>query len=108
MLMDCCTTSCRWLNTEVASVKKEDGAKRARLVNDHDEAWVAVDEILVGVGRVPNVEQLNLEAAGVAYDVEHGVRVNDYLQTSNRASMPRATWPWNGNTPTWRTPQRAS
>ena len=72
------------LNTEVASVTHRDGEKHARLVNDHQEATVAVDEILVGVGRVPNVEGLNLEAAGVEYDHEHGVLVNDYLQTSNR------------------------
>ena len=58
--------------------------KRVRLVNDGEEATVAVDEILIGVGRVPNVEGLNLEAAGVEYDHEHGVRVNDYLQTTNR------------------------
>jgi pyruvate/2-oxoglutarate dehydrogenase complex dihydrolipoamide dehydrogenase (E3) component len=72
------------LNTEVANVITVDGEKRARLVNDHREEWVAVDEILVGVGRVPNVDGLNLEAAGVEYDVEHGVLVNDFLQTSNR------------------------
>ena len=41
-----------------------------------------VDEILVGVGRAPNVEGLNLEAAGVAYG-NHGVQVNDFLQTTN-------------------------
>ena len=29
---------------------------------------VIVDEILVGVGRSPNLEGLNLEAAGVKYD----------------------------------------
>ena len=28
-------------------------------------------------------------AAGVDYDPEHGVRVNDYLQTSNRLLKPR-------------------
>jgi pyruvate/2-oxoglutarate dehydrogenase complex dihydrolipoamide dehydrogenase (E3) component len=44
---------------------------------------VAVDEILVGVGRTPNTEGLNLEAAGVAYDLKQGVKVNDRLQTSN-------------------------
>lgn len=43
------------------------------------------------VGRVPNVEGLNLEAAGVDYNHEHGVRVNDYLQTSNRRAYPRGT-----------------
>ena len=43
-----------------------------------------VDEILVGVGRRPNIEGLQLEKAGVEYDARKGVLVNDYLQTSNR------------------------
>jgi pyruvate/2-oxoglutarate dehydrogenase complex dihydrolipoamide dehydrogenase (E3) component len=43
---------------------------------------LAVDEILVGVGRAPNVEGLNLEAVGVAYGTQ-GVQVNDHLQTTN-------------------------
>jgi len=42
-----------------------------------------VDEILLGVGRAPNVEGLNLEAAGVEYDGKDGVKVDDYLQTTN-------------------------
>jgi pyruvate/2-oxoglutarate dehydrogenase complex dihydrolipoamide dehydrogenase (E3) component len=42
-----------------------------------------VDEILVGAGRVPNVEGLGLEAVRVASDDRHGVKVNDYLQTTN-------------------------
>lgn len=44
---------------------------------------VIVDEILVGAGRQPNVEKLNLEAVGVNYHPRQGVLVNDYLQTSN-------------------------
>ena len=43
---------------------------------------VTVDEILVGAGRAPNVEGLNLDAVGVEYD-RKGVKVNDYLQTTN-------------------------
>jgi pyruvate/2-oxoglutarate dehydrogenase complex dihydrolipoamide dehydrogenase (E3) component len=35
------------------------------------------------VGRVPNVEGLNLEVAGVEYDQKKGVVVNDRLQTTN-------------------------
>ncbi len=41
-----------------------------------------VDAILVSIGRVPNVEGLNLEAAGVEY-TERGVTVDDTLRTSN-------------------------
>lgn len=41
-----------------------------------------VDQLLVAAGRAPNVEDLNLEAAGVRYD-RQGVQVNDHLQTTN-------------------------
>jgi pyruvate/2-oxoglutarate dehydrogenase complex dihydrolipoamide dehydrogenase (E3) component len=40
------------------------------------------DEILLAVGRQPNVDGLNLEAAGIEYDQERGIKVNDYLQTT--------------------------
>lgn len=43
---------------------------------------VAGTEILVSVGRVPNTEGLDLEAAGVEYDAK-GVKVNDRLRTTN-------------------------
>ena len=39
------------------------------------------DAILVAAGRVPNVEGLNLEAAGVQHS-KKGIEVNEYLQTS--------------------------
>jgi pyruvate/2-oxoglutarate dehydrogenase complex dihydrolipoamide dehydrogenase (E3) component len=44
---------------------------------------VRVDAILVGAGRKPNVEGLDLEAAGIAYDARKGVEVNDHLRTTN-------------------------
>ncbi len=44
---------------------------------------LAVDQILVGIGRAPNVEGLDLEKAGVDYNPKAGVTVNDRLQTSN-------------------------
>ena len=44
---------------------------------------IAVDEILVGVGRAPNVEGLGLEKAGVVFDARQGVKVDVTLRTSN-------------------------
>jgi len=41
-----------------------------------------VDQLLVAVGRAPNIESLNLDTAGVQYE-KHGVTVNDRLQTTN-------------------------
>jgi pyruvate/2-oxoglutarate dehydrogenase complex dihydrolipoamide dehydrogenase (E3) component len=43
---------------------------------------VAADEILVSAGRAPNVEELDLEAAGVRYG-KQGVEVDERLCTSN-------------------------
>lgn len=45
---------------------------------------IACDAILVAAGRVPNVEGLNLEAAGVAYDAA-GVRIDASCRTSVRS-----------------------
>lgn len=42
-----------------------------------------VDAILVAVGRAPNVEDLGLDAAGVAWNAREGVRVDDHLRTAN-------------------------
>ena len=45
---------------------------------------ITVDAILVGVGRAPNVEGLDLEAVGVQYDKRTGVTVDDRLRTTNK------------------------
>lgn len=64
------------------TVQKTDGGKRLT-VDSHGQHYdIPVDEILVGVGRTPNVEGLGLETAGVEYD-KTGVTVNDRLQTTN-------------------------
>ncbi|HEX7437956.1 MAG TPA: FAD-dependent oxidoreductase, partial [Caldimonas sp.] len=64
-------------------VRVEGGRKLVELVNDGDVTTVDVDEILTGIGRIPSVQGLDLEAAGVAYDAEEGVHVDDFLRTSN-------------------------
>lgn len=43
----------------------------------------AVDQVLVCAGRLPNVDGLGLEAAGVEFHPRSGIRVNDHLQTTN-------------------------
>ena len=41
-----------------------------------------VSTILVAAGRVPNLEKLDLEKAGIEYD-SSGIKVNEFLQTDN-------------------------
>jgi len=71
------------LNTEVKQVDRSEQGKLVHVVSEGKQTTLAADEILAGTGRAPNVEGLNLEAAGVDYDGKKGVCVNDYLQTSN-------------------------
>ena len=47
------------------------------------EGFEAGATVLVATGRAPNVEGLNLEAAGVAYDT-HGIHTDRSLRTTNR------------------------
>lgn len=45
---------------------------------------LAVDDILVAIGRAPNVDGLDLDRAGVIFDSKTGIRVDKRLRTSNR------------------------
>lgn len=71
------------LECQLKKVEAQGGEKVIHYERQGQQESLAVDEILVGIGRAPNVEGLDLEAAGVKYDPKEGVLVNDYLQTSN-------------------------
>ena len=71
------------LNCKTKRVEKKNGEKVIHFECGEKEEEVAVDEILAGVGRAPNVEGLNLESVGVKYDKREGVEVNEHLQTTN-------------------------
>ncbi len=70
------------LETALKKVESAGGAKRLTLEGKGGAETLEVDEILVGVGRAPNVEGLGLEAVGVKFG-RNGVEVNDKLQTTN-------------------------
>jgi pyruvate/2-oxoglutarate dehydrogenase complex dihydrolipoamide dehydrogenase (E3) component len=71
------------LQANILRAEKRVAEKIIIIEEDERTAALAVDEILVGVGRAPNVEGLDLEKAGIVYDHREGVKVNDRLQTSN-------------------------
>ncbi|HNP29387.1 MAG TPA: mercuric reductase [Nitrospirales bacterium] len=79
MLRDGVQLLCCGKDLNIHSAK---GAKHL-VVDSHGTHYdIPVDEILVGVGRSPNIEGLELETVGVEYD-KTGVKVNHRLQTSN-------------------------
>lgn len=71
------------LGCEVARVEMRGCVKVLHLTCGEGTKELAVDEILVGAGRVPNVDGLNLEGIGVAFDPRTGVAVDDRLRTTN-------------------------
>ncbi|MGK7940460.1 MAG: NAD(P)/FAD-dependent oxidoreductase [Crocosphaera sp.] len=73
--------------SEGINIIKNNRAKKIEIKDEKkvlftDTQQFMVDEILISAGRSPNVESLNLAAAGVKYD-KKGINVNDKLQTSN-------------------------
>lgn len=70
------------LGAQLLRVERESGSKKVIFDRGRGEEKASGDEILLGVGRAPNVEGLNLEAAGVEFD-EKGVKVDDRLRTTN-------------------------
>jgi len=71
------------LSTSLERVETVGENKVLVLKSTDGEERIEVDEILVGVGRTPNVEGLDLEVAGVEYS-RRGVIVNDFLQSTNK------------------------
>jgi len=71
------------LGAKVQRAEKSGVGKILIVDGGQGKQTIVGDEILLAVGRTPNVEGLNLEAAGAKYD-DKGVTVDDHLRTSNK------------------------
>ena len=71
------------LNTTVVGARREGDTKWLDLVSDDARYSIPVDEILLSAGRTPNVEELSLESAGIAFEPLAGIEVDEYLRTTN-------------------------
>ena len=71
------------LNSAVTSVRLDGGQKLVELRSAGNVASTRVDQILTGIGRRPAVQGLGLEVAGVSFDAQSGIHVDDFLCTSN-------------------------
>jgi pyruvate/2-oxoglutarate dehydrogenase complex dihydrolipoamide dehydrogenase (E3) component len=67
----------------IVNVSRRGAEKIIALENGGATSEIAVDEILIGVGRAPAVEGLGLEAAKIEYDTTRGIVVDDHLRTTN-------------------------
>ncbi len=69
--------------TKVVRVERRNAERVLHVESAEGAEQVVADEVLVAVGRAPNLEGLGLESAGVRYS-RRGVTVDDRLRTSNR------------------------
>lgn len=74
------------LRTGIRVIEVEGGPGDTRVVVEGPGGvqTFEVERMLLAVGRQPNVDGLDLEAAGVEYDRRSGIEVDDRLRTSNR------------------------
>ncbi len=70
--------------SEVTRVATLDGSRRVTIAHPDGEVVVDASHILVAAGRQPNVEELDLPRAGVAWS-PRGVTVDAHLRTANPA-----------------------
>ena len=72
-------------NARVTRVSRDAGERKVVIEQGGDSCLRVADELLVAVGRMPNVNELGLPNAGVEFDSQVGVRVDDQFRTTNRA-----------------------
>ena len=72
------------LGASLRKVERKGDEKVLHVARGSREEQIVVDEILVGVGRTPNVEGLGLEKVGVEFNSRRGVEVDDRLRTTNK------------------------
>lgn len=66
-------------NTQVAALEKENDA--ITLVCDKGSRTPGIDQVIWAIGRTPNTEGLNLEAAGLVTDKHGFVQTDDFQNT---------------------------
>jgi glutathione reductase (NADPH) len=74
------------LATEVVAVEKGSGQLIVRATASGQKRTFEADMVVHAAGRVPEIDDLNLRAAGVEWD-ERGVRVNEFLQSVSNPAV---------------------
>lgn len=68
-------------NALFIKAKREEHKKNVIARQGEQRLAFDADEIILSIGRQPNIDGLNLEAANISYD-DKGIQVNEHLQTS--------------------------
>jgi glutathione reductase (NADPH) len=74
------------LGTEVIGVEKSSGQLVVHASASGQERTFEADMVVHAAGRVPEIDDMNLDGAGVAWDSQ-GVKVNEFLQSVSNPSV---------------------
>jgi pyruvate/2-oxoglutarate dehydrogenase complex dihydrolipoamide dehydrogenase (E3) component len=70
-------------NTQATAIKPSANGASIQLVSTHGSEILEPSHILVATGRKPNIEDLDLAAAGITADA-HGIVIDHRLKTANK------------------------
>lgn len=71
-----------FLSTKIEAVQEKEDHSVVLIQTEKEKKSISADAILVAAGRRPNIEELNLEAAGVATTSRGAIQTDEYLKTT--------------------------
>src|SRR5207248_843556 len=74
------------LNAEVRALERVHGRHRVTFAAAAGETTIDADLVVHGAGRVPDVDELDLDGAGIAH-TRDGVAVNAYFQSASNPQV---------------------
>lgn len=69
-------------DADTTKVSEEEKELTITYTQDLDSESITADKLLIAIGRHPNIQNLNLEAAGVNLAEDASIQVNKHLQTN--------------------------
>jgi glutathione reductase (NADPH) len=74
------------LGTSVESIEKTGDRFRVTAWSEEGPLAFGADMVVHGAGRVPAIDDLDLDTAGITHD-EHGIAVNEYMQSVSNPAV---------------------
>ena len=75
------------LQTQVEGIEKGSTGLVVRASAGGQEQRLETDMVVHGAGRVPEIDDLGLDAAGVEWNQRQGVKINEYLQSVSNSAV---------------------
>jgi glutathione reductase (NADPH) len=75
------------LDTEVTAIDKTDGGLVVHARSGEQDRQLEADIVIHAAGRIPEVDDLGLDAAGIERAADGGIAVNEYLQSVSNPAV---------------------